>query len=234
MKIVKYMIQICLLIVLCSCASTSIEESNSENTVPVIKIIDGDTIKVDLNGKEESVRFLLIDTPETNHPRMNGPQPFGLEAKKFTANFFSKGKAELELDVSERDKYGRILAYVYVDGVSIQEALLKEGLARVAYIYPPNTRYVEKYQQLQKEAQKLGIGIWSIENYASEEGFNSNNKESLNSAKNQSCHIKGNINSKGEKIYHVPSGLYYERTKEEECFQTEADAIEAGYRKSKR
>ena len=84
------------------------------------------------------------------------------------------GKLTIEFDVGERvDKYGRLLAYVYIDGKSVQEQLLKEGLARVAYVYPPNTRYLSEFEEAQEEAKEKGIGIWSIENYVTDRGFNS-------------------------------------------------------------
>ncbi len=139
-------------------------------TAKVISVTDGDTIKAEINGQVESVRFLLVDTPETNHPRL-GEQPFGQEAKAFTKQMLEGKTVLLEKDVSDRDKYGRLLYYLYVDGKSVQEELLQNGLARVAYIYAPNTKYVDQYYAIQKEAQELGVGIWSVENYTQEDGF---------------------------------------------------------------
>lgn len=230
-----------------SSAETEIEsledtEPEYERTeVPLVRVIDGDTIKVIINNKEENIRFLLVDTPETNHPRMDGPQPFGPEAKEFMEEFMEGGKIEIELDVSERDHYGRILAYVYVNGVSAQEELLKRGLARVAYIFPPNTRYVDTYQAIQEKAQAEGIGIWSVENYAQEDGFYPEYVEDPDlkapteeNPVTDNCTVKGNISSSGEKIYHVETGAYYDRTIPEECFNTEQEAQKAGYRKSMR
>ncbi|TYS59181.1 nuclease [Sutcliffiella horikoshii] len=230
-----------------SSAETEIEsledtEPEYERTeVPLVRVIDGDTIKVIINNKEENIRFLLVDTPETNHPRMDGPQPFGPEAKEFMEEFMEGGKIEIELDVSERDHYGRILAYVYVNGVSAQEEILKRGLARVAYIFPPNTRYVDTYQAIQEKAQAEGIGIWSVENYAQEDGFYPEYVEDPDlkapteeNPVTDNCTVKGNISSSGEKIYHVETGAYYDRTIPEECFNTEQEAQKAGYRKSMR
>lgn len=102
---------------------------------PLEGVIDGDTIKIKYNGATEKVRLLLIDTPETNHPSL-GEQPFGQGAKDFTKQILKGQKTVyLEFDVSYRDKYKRLLAYVYTkDGKSLQEELLKNGLARVAYL----------------------------------------------------------------------------------------------------
>lgn len=138
----------------------------------VVKNIDGDTIKVELeSGKEETVRFLLIDTPETKHPRL-GVQPFGPAASDFVKQHAGKGKKiQLEFDVSDREKYGRLLAYVWVDGQMLNRMLVEQGLARVAYVYAPNTKYVDYLRETQEKAQAAEKGIWSVENYVTDKGF---------------------------------------------------------------
>ncbi|MCG3089612.1 thermonuclease family protein [Sporosarcina cyprini] len=151
------------------------DTAGTTNQIPVtlLKTVDGDTIKVRYNGEEINIRYLLIDTPETNHPRL-GKQPFGEEAKERNRQLVNSGKLTIEFDIGERyDKYDRLLAYVYVDGKSVQKTLLAEGLARVAYVYPPNTRYLTPFEEAQAAAKKKGLGIWSVENYATDSGFNS-------------------------------------------------------------
>lgn len=212
----------------------------------VTNVIDGDTIDVHLeNGKDERIRFLLIDTPETKHPS-KPVQPFGPEASKFTKLALLNKKVDLELDVQERDRYGRLLAYVYVNGSMINEILLEKGLARVA-VFPPNTRYVDKFRDIQNKARQKQLGIWSIENYAKADGYYlgdiaENNKNKLNHSsvsfppdRSGNCNgkIKGNQGVNGW-IYHVPGGAYYQVTKAEACFKTEKAAQNAGYRKSAR
>nr|WP_230584830.1 thermonuclease family protein [Lysinibacillus sphaericus] len=98
-------------------------------------VIDGDTIRIKYNGSSEKVRFLLVDTPETNHETL-GEQPYGPEAKEFTKQLLAgQDTVYLEFDVSYRDKYKRLLAYIYTkEGISVQEQLLKNGLARVGYL----------------------------------------------------------------------------------------------------
>lgn len=160
-------------------------------------------------------------------------QPFGPEASQFAKETLEGKEVELEFDVSERDKYGRLLAYVWIDGKMFNEMLLEKGLARVAYVFAPNTKYVDRFYEIQKKAQKEGIGIWSIENYVQEDGFQSINADSLNKEENnenEDCLIKGNINSKGEKIYHTPDSPSYEQTKPEMWFCTEEEAQAAGFR----
>ena len=105
-------------------------EPSRSDLIPVelVKTIDGDTIKIKYEGKEQNVRYLLIDTPETNHPQL-GKQPFGQKAKERNRELMNSGKLEIEFDIGERvDKYDRLLAYIYIDGVSVQEKLLEEGL----------------------------------------------------------------------------------------------------------
>jgi micrococcal nuclease len=122
-------------------------------TATIIKNIDGDTVEISLNGKEEKVRMLCVDTPETHHPRL-GVQPFGPEASNFTKETLYVGrKIQVELGIGGgRDKYGRLLAYIYVDGKMFNEILLEKGLARVAYIYAPNTKYVDEFYAIQKKS----------------------------------------------------------------------------------
>lgn len=150
-------------------------EPSRSGLIPVelVKTIDGDTIKIMYEGKEQNVRYLLIDTPETNHPRL-GKQPFGEKAKERNRELMSSGKLEIEFDIGGKtDKYDRMLAYIYIDGVSVQEKLLEEGLARVAYVYPPNTRHLDAYKKAEEKAKKAGIGIWTLEDYATDRGFDS-------------------------------------------------------------
>lgn len=222
----------------------------------IVKNVDGDTVEINLNGRVEKVRMLCVDTPETHHPRL-GVQPFGPEASEYTKKILAVGtKVEIEPGIGEgRDKYGRLLAYIYVNGKMFNEMLLEEGLARVAYIYAPNTQYVDEFYAIQKKAQKKGIGIWSIENYALEDGYNTDNAKSTDEKgaisntstgnmyennpnddqeTNLDCKgkIKGNANSH---IYHVPGGSYYESTKDNIVwFCSEKEAQDQGYRKSKR
>jgi micrococcal nuclease len=239
-----------LLFIFCAVLSGCLSQSHTDRIkAKVIEVIDGDTIKVSIGNNLETVRFLLVDTPEIHNPR-TGVQPFGPEAAEMTKRMLDGKTVELEKDIGDaRDKYGRLLMYVYVDGKSVQETLLAKGLARVAYIFPPNVKYVDAYRKIESEAQLAGVGIWSVENYAGEDGFhpnafNESRKTQQASASNQpEKHqdkgpngetIKGNINRKGEKIYHVPGGAYYKQTVPEAWFFTEEEAVKAGYRKSSR
>ena len=220
-------------------SESSKEKKGKTFTAKVVRTIDGDTVKIKMpNGKEETVRLLLIDTPETVHPS-KPVQPFGPEASKYAKELMPAGsKVEVEPGISERDKYGRLLAYFYVDGKMVNKLLLEKGLARVAYVYAPNTKYIDEFEAIQKKAQSKAIGIWSVEDYVTSRGFDdskTSKKTETNTKSNAACSnpdIKGNINSKGQKIYHVPDGKFYDITKPEEMFCTEQDALQAGFRKS--
>ncbi|MCJ7989469.1 thermonuclease family protein [Priestia sp. OVS21] len=140
--------------------------------------------------------------------------------------------------MQERDQYGRLLGYVWIDNELYNEELLAKGLARVA-VFPPNTKYVDEFKKIQEQARKSEKGIWSIENYAQEKGYNtdavknqsSSKQKDTQSAKSCEGKIKGNQNSK---IYHVPTGAHYNQTMNHVIwFCTEKDAQEAGYKKAK-
>ncbi|MDR4433940.1 thermonuclease [Bacillus tequilensis] len=140
--------------------------------VTLDRAVDGDTIKVIYNGKKDTVRYLLVDTPETKKPN-SCVQPYGKDASKRNKELVSSGELQLEFDKGDRrDKYGRLLAYVYVDGKSVQETLLKEGLARVAYVYEPNTKYIDQFRLDEQEAKSEKLSIWSRNGYVTNRGFN--------------------------------------------------------------
>ncbi|MBJ3804020.1 thermonuclease family protein [Bacillus subtilis] len=140
--------------------------------VTLDRAVDGDTIKVSYNGNVDTVRYLLVDTPETKKPN-SCFQPYGEDASKRNKELVNSGKLQLEFDKGDRrDKYGRLLAYVYVDGKSVQETLLKEGLARVAYVYEPNTKYLDTYKKDEQAAKDKDLKIWSKNGYATDKGFN--------------------------------------------------------------
>jgi micrococcal nuclease len=129
---------------------------------PVTRVVDGDTLIVDVDGSEERVRLIGVDTPESVHPDEKRNVPYGAAASEFTKTLTEGKTVTLELDVQERDRYGRLLAYVYLDEVMLNKTLLSEGYAKLA-TYPPNVRYVDEFTQLQAEARENGAGIWAEE-----------------------------------------------------------------------
>lgn len=125
----------------------------------VARVVDGDTIQLD-NG--EKVRYIGVDTPETKHPR-KPVEYFGKEASAKNKNLVGGKKVRLEFDVQKRDRYRRLLAYVYLDdGTFVNAELVSLGYAKV-WTIPPNVRYQELFIQLQREAQKAKRGLWQKE-----------------------------------------------------------------------
>ena len=106
--------------------------------------VDGYTIKVIINDKEKTVRMLAIDTPESVHPNKD-VEYYGKEASEYTCNKVTNAKKiELEYDDNsdKEDKYNRLLAWVYVDGKLLQEDLIENGYAKMAYLYG-NYKYMD-------------------------------------------------------------------------------------------
>lgn len=134
--------------------------AKQSDAYPVVRVVDGDTIIVDIDGSNERIRLIGIDTPESVHSDEERNTEYGRIAAEFTANQLEGKTVTLEYDVEERDQYDRILAYVYLDGKMFNETLLQEGLAKVT-TYPPNVRYADSFVELQKQAQKDRKGIWA-------------------------------------------------------------------------
>lgn len=174
LTLILFLIAISVIVRLTGCQE-QLNTNSDKNLIAaeITRVVDGDTMKVilkDGNSSEETIRLLLIDTPETVHPDKE-VQPFGPEASAYAKRLLEHQDVQLEIDVSERDKYGRLLVYLWIDDQMFNEMLLEEGLARVAYVIPPNIKYVDQFRDIQQKSQKSAKGIWSIENYALEDGF---------------------------------------------------------------
>lgn len=119
-------------------------ENSQANLYKVIRVVDGDTIVIDYNGIEEKVRLIGVDTPESVHPDSSKNTEAGITASEYTKALLTDKSVSLEFDVQERDTYGRLLAYVYLDGKMVNKTLLEEGYANIA-TYPPNVKYVDDF-----------------------------------------------------------------------------------------
>ena len=191
----------------------------------VVRVVDGDTIDVLIGGEQLRLRYIGIDTPETVDPR-RPTGCFGKEASARNRELVEGKTVELEKDVSETDRYGRLLRYVWLEGGMVNARLVEEGYATAA-TFPPDVRYAERFAALQAQARDQGRGLWGA---------------CVTPEAQAGCDgppIKGNISSTGEKIYHVPGGAFYDDTqidegKGERWFCTEAEAVAAGWRKSSR
>jgi micrococcal nuclease len=127
----------------------------------VARVVDGDTIEISPAIEDKNnVRLIGVDTPETKDPR-RGVQPYGEEATSFTASKLKGEAVTLDFDVEKTDRYGRLLAYVYLGEEMFNEMLLKEGYAQVA-TFPPNVKYTDRFLQAQREAREAGRGLWGL------------------------------------------------------------------------
>ena len=142
-----------------------------EANATIVRAVDGDTVHVllgDVSGAasrpdaSETVRLIGIDTPETHRPG-TPIQCFGPEASRFTAALLSPGTPiRLERDVEARDRYGRLLAYIFraSDGVFVNLALARNGFAH-AYTFPPNVAHTDEFVEAAGLARDEGLGLWS-------------------------------------------------------------------------
>ncbi len=128
--------------------------------VQVVRVIDGDTIQVCcIARKREKVRYIGINTPETKHPT-KGVEYYGKEAAKANRKLVEDKTVILTFDVEQRDRYGRLLAYVFLeDGTFVNAWLVEHGFAQVMTV-PPNVKHQELFLKIQREAREAGRGLW--------------------------------------------------------------------------
>jgi micrococcal nuclease len=165
-----------------SCVGSN-KNDNSKNSSPsgsktlnlpeatVDHVIDGDTIVVVFNGQKEHVRLIGVDTPESRMNKRVEKQKelgdaekvieLGQKAKEFTKSLVKPGdKVYLEFDVQQRDRYGRLLAYVYLkDGRMLNKEIICNGYAMPLTV-PPNVKYQEEFKKCYQEAREKGLGLW--------------------------------------------------------------------------
>jgi micrococcal nuclease len=128
----------------------------------VVRVVDGDTIAVALGGRVERVRYIGIDTPESVKPD-TPVQCYAHRAAAENARLVAGRQVRLVLDVEPRDRFGRLLAYVYRadDGANVGAALVRGGYARTLTI-PPNVRFAARLRELAADARRAGRGLWSV------------------------------------------------------------------------
>lgn len=224
--------------------------------VVVSQVVDGDTLKVSPPvGGESTVRIIGADTPEDVRPGYP-VQPLALRAASFTRSRLEGRRVRLTFDEERKDRYGRLLAYVWVDRKTmLEDELLRRGLAQLLII-PPNDRYAARFAADQRQARRAHRGIWGLPRAERCQETNRGNgigegspgcgtgPDSRGSAgrspgvapsSEESCPrgypVKGNITRDGQKIYHLPTGdPYYQATHPERCFASARQARAAGYR----
>jgi len=147
------------LLLLLALAFPACTTASSANGATVLRVIDGDTIEVAYQGQRERVRYIGINAPEIHHPR-KGVEYYGQEAQAANRRLVEGKTVRLEFDVQRRDRYGRLLAYVFLpDGTFVNAWLVEHGYAQVMTI-PPNVRYQDLFLRLQREAREARRGLW--------------------------------------------------------------------------
>ncbi len=128
----------------------------------VTRVVDGDTVKVHLGGRRETVRYIGVDTPETVKPG-TPVQCFGKAATAYNRGLVAGQAVRLRTDAEARDRYGRLLAYVYRrrDGLFVNAALVRGGFARTLTI-PPNVSHASELAGLQRAARMSRRGLWAL------------------------------------------------------------------------
>ena len=202
----------------------------------VTRVVDGDTIEVEIDGQTFKLRYIGIDTPETVDPRQP-VQCFGREASERNQQLVGGRPVGLERDVSDTDDFGRLLRYVWLEGRMVNAAMVEEGYA-MASTYPPDVKYAAMFAELQIQARQTGRGLWgAVCQTPARPPLTDGVCDYSTTAEPV---IKGNISFRtGEKIYHVPDGEFYDETiidasKGEVVFCAEAEAVAAGWRRSLR
>jgi len=203
-----------------------VSTSSESGIFKVTRVIDGDTVEIE-GG--EHVRYIGIDTPETVDPR-KPVQCFGIEASKKNEELVEGKVVRLEKDITEKDKYGRLLRYVWMDDLFVNLELVKQGFA-TSYSYPPDIKYQKEFQEAEKEAREAKRGLWGAC------PISPNPTAQMQEPTGSECDIKGNISTSGDKIYHLPGCGSYNKTqidvnRGERWFCTENEAQEAGWRKA--
>lgn len=184
----------------------------------ITKVADGDTVTIQADGKTEKVRLIGIDAPES------AQRPWGPKATEFTKKLALGKNARIEMDVTARDKYGRLLGYLYVGDTFVNLELVRQGYAQV-YTYPPNVAHTEKFVAAQREAREKGLNIWHATNGLMESpsdfrkgGQSKQIREDVQHLKESKSKAKPkpetkaqmvSINNKSRK-YHIPSCRYFD------------------------
>jgi micrococcal nuclease len=194
----------------------------------VKRVVDGDTFELDDGDK---IRLIGVNTPETH----GVVERFGKESAAYTEKRLRGHMVLIIPDVSDRDRYGRLLRYVFLEGenVMINEQLVTEGYAQVMTV-PPNVTLAEMFRSREREARTRNAGLWG--DHEGNAGQEKGAAGSPGPSAPPSCEyrVKGNINAKGSKIYHIPGGASYDRTVPEQWFCSEEEALTAGFRKAPR
>jgi len=210
---------------------------NYENKVYITKVIDWDTVIFYKNNKKIVARLIWIDAPENSKTRFWHTEKLWNKAKDFLENEIFHKYVFIEYDSSQArtDKYWRHLVYIFLDWENINQKLIKVWLAK-EYTYSKPYKYQKKFLKAQEIAKQNKLWIWQFSKKTREKIIKEID-DHKDIPLNKNCTIKGNINSKWEKIYHLPQCKSYKQTKIsiskwEKWFCSETEAVNAWFRKA--
>lgn len=137
------------------------QNSVDSGFVSVTRVIDGDTFAIfNIYGSEEKIRLIGVNAPESRNSGKKKKEAFGEESKKYLTELLKNKRVKLEFDVQRIDKYGRTLAYVYLEnGIFLNEYLVKSGYCQVA-TFPPNVKYQDLFIEAERFARSNKKGLW--------------------------------------------------------------------------
>lgn len=210
-------------------------------TATVVRAVDGDTLEVTVKGRTEKVRLIGVDTPEVHESQKLHRdaartkqdeatiKALGKRASDFTKSIVRAGdQVELEYGQESRDRYRRILAFVWLtDGRMLNETIICEGYANALTRYPFRPDYMERFRTCERQAREQKKGLWADDQL--QPTAPADQKPTVASADGE---IRGN---KKSRIYHLPGCPSYSRVglENRETFVNEEEAMRAGYRKAK-
>ena len=182
----------------------------------VLKVVDGDTIDIMYQGKKERIRMLCVDTPESVHPDQSRNTEMGRKASEYTKSRLWGKYVDLELETKTRGNYGRLLAYVILDGENYNLELVRDGWSKYYTKYGFSERHHVEFMAAEAEAKAKGIGVW-----ASESGSDPPGQPAITGQ------YHGNIKSHS---FHRPRCRHFNCKNCTVVFESRQEAIEAGYR----
>jgi micrococcal nuclease len=215
---------------------------------PVLEVTDGDTIVVRVDGRREKVRLIGIDAPElhdsgklereiarTGRSRA-AIQADGARAAAFARSLLGGRDVRLEVDVEPRDRYGRLLAWVWLpDGTLANAAIVRAGFATLLTI-PPNVRHTETLRDAERDARSAGRGLWADAPAPAEPETATRGRAPEAGGRCPRDHpVKGNLSRRdGRCIAHRPGQEFYTRTRAERCYRDLDEARADGCRPAAR
>jgi endonuclease YncB( thermonuclease family) len=249
-----------------ACTACAVDDADLVIDATLTRVVDGDTLQVRLGSGPETVRLYGVDTPEAH-------APFGREATRALRTLVGRGALQLQPVTDDPyDRYDRLVAVVYADGVNVSEALVADGLAWAYRRYLGEVAGAESLCRLEAEARAARKGLWSqpperwvppwiyreraralpgsrvaSKDYSRETAADciavigepapapEVDRVPAPPGVSGDCRIKGNINRKGDRIYHLPGSYSYDGTridtaKGERWFCSEEEARQAGWR----